>query len=294
MRVCVIGAGVVGVTSAYFLARQGMTWCWSTASRVLRKFPVTPTAASSATATSRRWPAGVLPSVPGWLLRSDSPLRFRPRLDPHQWRWCLQFALACRASVARASTAELLTLSYLSRDAMHAAGPGEPGFRPSEERQAHRLPQRRAAGQGARAGRLPGRAWRRPAGAGRRPDPGAGAGPGRHGRQPGGRDLYAQRRGGRLPPVHRGIVRPPAGHGQRAMRDVQSGLGPAAGRPPRRGGAEPRRRHRRGRGGAGDRHRHARAALAAGPRRAALSAQGLQPDRAAGRRRPHGARHQRH
>ena len=28
-----------------------------------------------------------------------------------------------------------------------AAGPGEPGFRPSEERQAHRLPQRRAAGQ---------------------------------------------------------------------------------------------------------------------------------------------------
>ena len=62
----------------------------------------------------------MLPSVPGWLLRSDSPLRFRPRLDPHQWRWCLQFALACRASVARASTAELLTLSYLSRDAMHA------------------------------------------------------------------------------------------------------------------------------------------------------------------------------
>ena len=62
----------------------------------------------------------MLPSVPGWLLRLDSPLRFRPRLDPHQWRWCLRFALACRASVARASTAELLTLSYLSRDAMHA------------------------------------------------------------------------------------------------------------------------------------------------------------------------------
>src|SRR3546814_4194750 len=26
-------------------------------------------------------------SVPAWLLRADSPLRFRPRLDPHQWWW---------------------------------------------------------------------------------------------------------------------------------------------------------------------------------------------------------------
>jgi D-amino-acid dehydrogenase len=63
---------------------------------------------------------GVLPSVPGWLLREDSPLRFRPRLDPHQWRWCLQFALACRASVAKASTVQLAGLSYLSRDVMHS------------------------------------------------------------------------------------------------------------------------------------------------------------------------------
>ena len=183
MRVCVIGAGVVGVTSAYFLARQGMTWCWSTASRVLRKFPVTPTAASSATATSRRWPAGVLPSVPGWLLRSDSPLRFRPRLDPHQWRWCLQFALACRASVARASTAELLTLSYLSRDAMHALLAQENldfGHLKNGKLIAYRSAELLDKARALVAYR---RAWRRPAGAGRRPDPGAGAGPGRHARR---------------------------------------------------------------------------------------------------------------
>ena len=196
MRVCVIGAGVVGVTSAYFLARQGHDVVLVDSQPRPAEVSSYANGGSSATATSRRWRAGVLPSVPGWLLRSDSPLRFRPRLDPHQWRWCLQFALACRASVARASTAELLTLSYLSRDAMHALLARRTWFRPSEERQAHRLPQRRVAGQGARAGRLPGRAWRRPAGAGRRPDPGAGTGPGRHGRQPGGRDLHAQREAG--------------------------------------------------------------------------------------------------
>src|SRR3546814_5831100 len=38
---------------------------------------------------------------------------------PHRWWWCLQFALACRASVAQRSTAQLQALSYLSRDVLH-------------------------------------------------------------------------------------------------------------------------------------------------------------------------------
>ncbi len=121
MRVCVIGAGVVGVTSAYFLARQGHDVVLVDSQP--RPAEVSSYANGGQLSYSYVAPLagpGVLPSVPGWLLRSDSPLRFRPRLDPHQWRWCLQFALACRASVARASTAELLTLSYLSRDVMHA------------------------------------------------------------------------------------------------------------------------------------------------------------------------------
>lgn len=120
MRVCVIGAGVVGVTSAYFLARQGHDVVLVDSQA--RPAEVSSYANGGQLSYSYVAPLagpGVLPSVPGWLLRQDSPLRFRPRLDLHQWRWCLQFALACRASVARASTAELLGLSYLSRDVMH-------------------------------------------------------------------------------------------------------------------------------------------------------------------------------
>jgi len=120
MRVCVIGAGVVGVTSAYFLARQGHDVVLVDS----RARPATVASYANGGQLSYSYVAplagpGVLPSVPGWLLRADSPLRFRPRLDPHQWLWCLQFALACRASVAQASTAQLQALSYLSRDAMH-------------------------------------------------------------------------------------------------------------------------------------------------------------------------------
>lgn len=127
MRVCVIGAGVVGVTTAYFLARQGHEVVVADAC----EGPAQVSSYANGGQLSYSYVAplagpGVLPSVPGWLLRSDSPLRFRPRLDPHQWRWCLEFALACRASVARETTAQMLTLSYLSRDAMNALLEQEP------------------------------------------------------------------------------------------------------------------------------------------------------------------------
>ncbi|WP_233234873.1 D-amino acid dehydrogenase [Bordetella sp. LUAb4] len=127
MRVCVIGAGVVGVTSAYFLARQGFDVTLVDS----RERPAEVSSFANGGQLSYSYVAplagpGVLPNVPSWLLRADSPLRFRPRLDPHQWRWCLDFVLACRASVARTSTAELSTLSYLSRDAMHGLLAQEP------------------------------------------------------------------------------------------------------------------------------------------------------------------------
>lgn len=127
MRVCVIGAGVVGVTSAYFLAREGHEVVLVDG----RARPAEVSSFANGGQLSYSYVAplagpGVLPSVPGWLLRDDSPLRFHPRLDPHQWRWCLQFALACRASVAQRSTAELQTLSYLSRDVMNRLLEQEP------------------------------------------------------------------------------------------------------------------------------------------------------------------------
>ncbi|OZI41265.1 D-amino acid dehydrogenase small subunit [Bordetella genomosp. 5] len=127
MRVCVVGAGVVGVTSAYFLAREGHEVVLVDS----RAYPAEVSSFANGGQLSYSYVAplagpGVLPSVPGWLLRSDSPLRFRPRLDPHQWRWCLQFALACRASVAQRSTAELQRLSYLSRDVMNRLLEQEP------------------------------------------------------------------------------------------------------------------------------------------------------------------------
>jgi D-amino-acid dehydrogenase len=63
---------------------------------------------------------GVLAKLPGWLLRADSPICFRPRLDPAQWRWGLSFLAACNAATAAATTRRLLLLSGLSRRLLHA------------------------------------------------------------------------------------------------------------------------------------------------------------------------------
>ena len=61
----------------------------------------------------------VIPKIPPWLLRRDSPLRFRPELDPDQWRWILAFLAACNGSTADDTTQKLLRLAFYSRDLMH-------------------------------------------------------------------------------------------------------------------------------------------------------------------------------
>ena len=120
MHVCVMGAGVVGVTTAYFLAREGYRVTLVDA----RPQPAEVASYANGGQLSYSYVAplagpGVLPNVPGWLLRNDSPLRFTPRLDVQQWCWALRFVQACNASASQRSTAEMLTLSYLSRDVLH-------------------------------------------------------------------------------------------------------------------------------------------------------------------------------
>ncbi|WP_417219728.1 D-amino acid dehydrogenase [Achromobacter spanius] len=121
MRVCVIGAGVVGVTTAHLLSRAGH----DVALVDERTQPAMGSSFANGGQLSYSYVAplagpGALGDMPGWMFRRDSPLRLRYRFDPSQWLWLAGFLRACRASVSRASTAELLSLSYLSRDTLHA------------------------------------------------------------------------------------------------------------------------------------------------------------------------------
>jgi D-amino-acid dehydrogenase len=53
-------------------------------------------------------------------LRRDAPLRFSPQFDPDQWRWLIQFVMACTRERSNLTTRRLLALSFHSRNLMHA------------------------------------------------------------------------------------------------------------------------------------------------------------------------------
>lgn len=121
MHVAIVGAGVVGMTTAWRLANEGH------AVTVLerRDGPGEETSFANGGQLSYSYVAplagpGVLSKVPGWLMRRDSPMRFRPSADPAQWRWLLAFARACNAGTSDATTRKLLRLAFHSRDLMQA------------------------------------------------------------------------------------------------------------------------------------------------------------------------------
>ncbi len=120
MKVIILGAGVAGVASAWYFWRDGhdvtvlernsgvaLETSFANGGQLSYSY-VAPLASPS-----------VIPKIPPWLLRRDSPLRFRPEMDPGQWRWILEFLAACNAATADDTTQKLLRLAFYSRDLMH-------------------------------------------------------------------------------------------------------------------------------------------------------------------------------
>lgn len=120
MHVCVLGAGVVGLTTAWSLARDGhdVTIVEARGGAALEASFANGGQLSYSYVAPLADPA-VLPKLPAWLLQRDSALRFIPRFDVQQWRWCAAFLLACRSRRARQTALEMLSLGALSKAALH-------------------------------------------------------------------------------------------------------------------------------------------------------------------------------
>ena len=118
-QVCIIGGGVIGLASAYALVRAGYEVTLIEA----RDSVGSETSFANGGQLSYRYvaplaDAGVPLQAIGWLLRGDSPLKLRPRLDPQQWRWMSAFLAACRGSVNKRNGAHLLRLASLSQETL--------------------------------------------------------------------------------------------------------------------------------------------------------------------------------
>ena len=117
--VCVIGAGIIGCSAAYALARAGH------AVQLVDAAPgaglVTSYANGSQLSYSYVEPfasPATLRMLPKMLLWAESPVKFRPRLDARQWTWGLRFLWACRPGQSVRGTRALLGLAAQSRDVL--------------------------------------------------------------------------------------------------------------------------------------------------------------------------------
>lgn len=120
MKVCVLGAGVVGMTTAFFLQRKGFEVV------VVDRAPAAGLETSFANGGQLSYSyvaplagPGVLGKLPHWFFQDYSPVRFSLSADYRQWLWVAKFIAACTKTQSKATTTRLLELGYYSRRLLH-------------------------------------------------------------------------------------------------------------------------------------------------------------------------------
>jgi D-amino-acid dehydrogenase len=119
MRVLVLGGGVVGVTTAYFLGQDGHEVALVEANDGVGLEASAANAGIIAPGHSFAWAS---PKAPGMLLRSllgqETAIRVRLRPDPRLYAWGLRFLRECTAERARRNTLLKLRLCQYSQTVM--------------------------------------------------------------------------------------------------------------------------------------------------------------------------------
>ena len=119
MKVIVLGAGIIGVATAWYLLEEGHDVT------VVERQPAAALETSFANGAQisvcfcEPWAnAGAPLKVAKWMLQDDSPLLFRPRLDPHQWRWALSFLGQCNDAAFARNVQQLVALGRYSHESL--------------------------------------------------------------------------------------------------------------------------------------------------------------------------------
>jgi D-amino-acid dehydrogenase len=121
MNVVVLGAGIIGISTAWHLLERGHEVT------VVDRQPDAAletsfgNAAQISVSYCEPWANRDAPlKALKWMFRNDAPLLFRPRLDPLQWRWCLQFLAQCNDAAFERNVQQLVALGAYSHAALKA------------------------------------------------------------------------------------------------------------------------------------------------------------------------------
>jgi D-amino-acid dehydrogenase len=120
MKVIVLGAGVIGTTSAWYLALAGHEVTVLDRQSHAGLETSFANGGQISVSHSEPWANPTAPfQILRWLGREDAPLLFRPRLEREQWLWGARFLLECLPARARRNTAQALALAVYSREQLH-------------------------------------------------------------------------------------------------------------------------------------------------------------------------------
>ena len=154
MRIVVLGAGLIGVLTAYYLAKDGHEVVVVDRQADVGLETSFANGALITPSTSDSWAApGTPQKILKWLGREDAPLLLRPSAFPGIAGWGLRFLANCRADRWRANTEAVLGLAlYSMQRASRLAGGVRDRFRPQQAGAAQALPRspldgERAAGR---------------------------------------------------------------------------------------------------------------------------------------------------
>ncbi|MBP8939661.1 MAG: FAD-dependent oxidoreductase, partial [Agrobacterium sp.] len=121
MNVTILGAGVVGVTSAWYLAKAGHKVT------VIDRQPAAALETSFANAGevspgySSPWAAPGIPmKAMKWLFMKHAPLIIRPTADPAAWRWMSQMLRNCTSARYAINKSRMVRIAEYSRDCLMA------------------------------------------------------------------------------------------------------------------------------------------------------------------------------
>ncbi|MDL2355444.1 MAG: D-amino acid dehydrogenase [Pseudomonadota bacterium] len=119
MKIIVLGSGVIGTTSAYYLAKAGHEVT------VVDRQPQAGLETSFANAGevspgyAAPWAGpGVPMKAVKWLLMQHSPLVVRPAFDPDMWRWMFQMLANCNQKSYETNKGRMVRLAEYSRDCL--------------------------------------------------------------------------------------------------------------------------------------------------------------------------------
>ncbi len=115
--VAVIGAGIAGITTAYYLAKEG----YSVVVYEQERYPAMRTSFANggqvSVSNSEVWTTwGNIGKGFKWMFKKDAPLLIRPRLDWAQWKWMAKFLYYTAKGVYKENTIKTVSMGLKSRN----------------------------------------------------------------------------------------------------------------------------------------------------------------------------------